>query len=63
MTTQTNYKSMSNCIQSSMTTKSLKRCSKSLDNLWNNGLFTVSEFQRLDFKIFNKTQTLINGAN
>ena len=42
------YQTMAQRIRSSTSSAMLDQCDKSLDRLWNNGIFTTNEFQRLD---------------
>lgn len=50
----TNYSSFVERIESENTYKGLKKLETSLDRLYNAGIFSVSEFKRLDTKILNK---------
>ena len=50
----TNYKSMTGRINKATTIVDLKDLDKSLDRLFEVGIFSVSEFNRLDDKILQK---------
>ena len=53
-----NYKSFLKRISKVEDLESLKKLDESLDRLWDNGVFTVKEFQKLDFKILEKHDSL-----
>ena len=55
----TNYKSVSLRINKAENQKDIEKLVDSLDNLYNNGIFTISEFERLDDKIFKKSLTVL----
>ncbi len=44
----TNYKTMADRIRKCKTDDELKKCERSLTNLYNAGIFTENEFARLD---------------
>lgn len=51
---KTNYQSFVDRIDAENTYDGLKKLETSLDRLYNAGIFSVSEFKRLDTKILNK---------
>ena len=51
---KTNYASMTARINKATTLESIEKLDKSLDRLYNAGIFTVSELQRLDAKLCDK---------
>lgn len=51
-----NYAAMAKRIRNSATIEQLDKCDKSLTRLWDNGIFTQSEFSRLDDLIFHGIQ-------
>lgn len=49
-----NYKAMAERIRKAKTVEDLNKCEDSLTNLYNNGIFTVSDFSRLDLLVLKK---------
>jgi hypothetical protein len=51
---KTNYQSALARINKANDEESLLQLEKSLERLWNNGIFTANEFSRLDEKLLSK---------
>ena len=56
----TNYAAMAARIRKCATPSHLTKCERSLTRLWDNGIFTVSEFTRLDSLLVDMRITLDN---
>jgi len=58
----TNYKAMAQRINKAETMEEIRKLERSLDRLYNAGVFTVKEFAKLDGKMVDKsTEMLINN--
>jgi hypothetical protein len=51
---KTNYQSALTRINKANDEESLLQLEKSLERLWNNGIFTANEFSKLDEKLLSK---------
>ena len=58
----TNYQAMAQRINQANTTEALAKVESSLDRIFDNGFFTISEYSKLDSKIVDKQISLeFNG--